>query len=229
MSTIYGIGLGPGDPELITLKALRTMQESDIVVVPQSDKMGTSVARKIIAPHLREEQIYMYHFPMTNDEDDLADRYTALADDMAQMVRSGKKVCYVTIGDATIFSTFAYLAQRLRFQGVETALIPGIPSFIAASNILSTSIVEKGERFCVVEMPDNTDELNRLTEAFDTVICMKVHKRLGTLVQFAGQFSGSCHLVKRAYLDGEELLNLKTDTPDDKAGYLSVAIIARNR
>ncbi|MEC4686067.1 MAG: precorrin-2 C(20)-methyltransferase, partial [Nitrospirota bacterium] len=116
-NTVYSIGLGPGNPELMTVKARRILEESDIVVVPQSDKTGRSVARDIILHYIDPSKILMYYFPMNNDREDLSKRYTELARKIKGLIEEGKVVSYVTMGDPTIFSTSNYITEKLRAVG----------------------------------------------------------------------------------------------------------------
>ncbi|MCD8568691.1 MAG: SAM-dependent methyltransferase [Geovibrio sp.] len=111
---IYGIGLGPGDPELVTVKAVKTLEKSDVVIVPQSDKTGRSIAGDIVKNYVPEEKILWYYFPMTGDKADLDTRYTALAAEMEKLAAEGKTISYVTIGDTPVYSTFNYLRDKLK-------------------------------------------------------------------------------------------------------------------
>ncbi|VAX29943.1 hypothetical protein MNBD_NITROSPIRAE02-888, partial [hydrothermal vent metagenome] len=116
-NTVHSIGLGPGNPELLTVRARRILEESDIVVVPQSDETGRSVARDIILHYIEPSRILMYYFPMNNDREDLENRYTELALQIKQLIAEGKRVSYVTMGDPTIFSTSNYITEKLRAVG----------------------------------------------------------------------------------------------------------------
>ena len=223
---ICGIGLGPGDPELVTIKAVRTMEQADRVVVPQSDVTGRSIAADIVGHYVPAEKIHMYHFPMTGNKADLDARYSALATDMILWATAGQRICYVTIGDTPVYSTFNYLRDKLLEQGVATEMVPGISAFSAAANAQSLPLCEKGGSFCVIEMPESADELSALLERFSSVVLMKVHKRLPALCEFVRRADlAQAWLFQRISLDDEQLYDLLAQVPPESAGYLSTAIL----
>jgi len=224
---VYGIGLGPGDPELVTMKAVRIMEESDLIVVPQSNKTGRSLAKDIIKDLVPEEKIYMYYFPMTGDKDDLDTKYAELADEVYKMLKDGKKICYVTIGDAPIYSTLNYLAGKLNKHGVQTDFIPGISAISAVSNLLSVPVTEKDESFCTIEMRDDTAFMKECVEKFETVFVMKVHNKLEQLKEFVKENDIKlAHVISRATLDDEIRLDLNSDEVKE-INYLSTAILKK--
>ena len=223
---IYSVGLGPGDPELITVKARRILEESDTVVVPQSDETGRSVAREIVLQYIPEERIMMYYFPMNNDREELQRRYTDLAGKIKGLADSGKKVCYVTMGDPTIYSTSNYLTQKLLELGIQVRHIPGISSINAASTMLSLPLCIKGENFGVYEMPSEVEKAVELIRRHPTTVFMKVNKRLPVLVEAVRAVRPErAYLVRRIGLDGETIYDMLNCAPPPEAAYLSVAVI----
>jgi precorrin-2/cobalt-factor-2 C20-methyltransferase len=225
---IYGIGLGPGDPELLTVKAVKTLESADIVVVPQSDKTGRSIAGDIVKHYIPEEKIYWYYFPMTGIKADLDERYDDLANKMACMLGEGRKVCYVTIGDTPVYSTFNYLRDRLIDVNIQMEMIPGISAFSAGANQVALPLCEKGENFCVIEMPPSKDELTGVLEEFTTVVLMKVHKKLNILTEFVAEnHLSAAYLFHRVTMEDGITYDLLNDEIDEKAGYLSTAILKR--
>jgi len=223
---IYGIGLGPGDPELVTVKAVKTLEKSDVVIVPQSDKTGRSIAFDIVKNYVPEEKIHMYYFPMTGNKADLDVRYTALASDMEKLAAEGKTVSYVTIGDTPVYSTFNYLRDKLKTKNIDTRMVAGISAFSASANRVNLPLCEKDGSFCVVEMPETDEELAELTRRFTSVVLMKVHKRLGVLISFVRENKLSeAYLFQRVTMDDEQIFDLLNEMPEESAGYLSTAIL----
>ncbi|MBU3916906.1 precorrin-2 C(20)-methyltransferase, partial [bacterium] len=183
MNTVYSIGIGTGDPELITIKAKRLLEESDVVFVPQSNEQGKSVARDVVLNYIDESKIVMFFFPMNNNKEDLFNRYSELAEQMTSLRDEGKKISYVTMGDPTIFSTSNYLTERLNALGVTVKHIPGINSINAASTMLGIPLCVKGENFAVYEMPDNVELATELINRHSTTVFMKVNKKLPVLLE----------------------------------------------
>lgn len=226
---IYGIGLGPGDPELLTVKAVKRLEQADTVVVPQSDKTGRSIAGDIVKHYIPEEKIHWYFFPMTGVKADLDIRYDELAKTMEEMVKSGREVCYVTIGDTPVYSTFNYLRNRLVDTGIEMEMVPGISAFSAGTNQTALPLCEKDGSFCVIEMPSDTAELDRKLTEFSSVVLMKVHKKLHLLTEYVKNNDlSAAYLYHRVSLpDGRTYDLLKEEITDTEAGYLSTAVLKK--
>jgi precorrin-2/cobalt-factor-2 C20-methyltransferase len=228
--TVYSIGLGPGDHELLTIKAKRLLEESDIVVVPQSNELGRSVAREIILHYIEPSKIMMFYFPMNNDREELRRRYTEAALKIKELLEEGRHISYVTMGDPTIFSTSNYLTERLKRLGVEVIHIPGISSINAASTILGLPLSVKGENFGVYEMPDSKEEAVELIMRHPTTVFMKVNRRLPLLLKAVREtVPEKAYLSRRIGLDGEMVYDMLNCAPPPESAYLSVAIIKRRR
>ncbi len=228
--TVYSIGLGPGDHELITVKAKRILEESDIVVVPQSNEQGRSVAREIILHYIDASKIRMCHIPMTNNREELAGRYARLAEEIKGMVEQGRAVAYVTQGDPTIYSTSNYLTERLRAVGVRVRHVPGISSINAAASMLGVPLSIKKGNFGVYEMPRDPATAADLIRRHPTTVFMKVNNRLPALIETVKMTEPEeAFLVRRIGLDGEAVYDMLNGAPPPESAYLSVAIIKRRR
>lgn len=229
-SFVYSLGLGPGDHELLTVKAARILEESDVVVVPQSNKLGRSVAREIILHYIEPSRIKMYYFPMNNDREDLKRRYREVAGQIKEMLNEGKTVSYVTMGDPTIFSTSNYLTARLNEIEIDVRHVPGISSINAASTMLGVPLCVKGEDFGVYEMPDNPEKAVDLIQRHPTTVFMKVNKRLPALLNAVkASEPEKAYLTRRLGLDEEVVYDMLNCAPPPEAAYLSVAVIKRRK
>jgi precorrin-2/cobalt-factor-2 C20-methyltransferase len=227
-ATVYLVGLGPGDPELLTLKGLRALQKSDYIFVPQSDKSGRSIAKNIVSHYISEDKIKLYHIPMTNNEQELTKRYSELAWKIDNYIQQGKSICYVTIGDPTIYSTANYLKERLNEREIGVSLVPAVSSCNAISCACGVSLCEKTENFGVYEAPDDIETVVTYIQEHSTVVFMKVNKKLTTLIKTIKKTSPhQAFLVKRIGLDNEEIYDLLKDTPPPEADYMSTVIIRR--
>ena len=229
-NTVHSIGLGPGNPELLTVRARRMLEESDIVVVPQSDETGRSVAKDIVLHYIDSSRILMYYFPMNNDREDLENRYTELARKIKQLIAEGKRVSYVTMGDPTIFSTSNYITEKLKAVGVEVKHVPGISSINAASTMLGLPLCVKGEHFGVYEMPEEVEEAVKLIRRHPTTVFMKVNRKLPVLVEAVRTaVPERAYLARRIGLDEEVFYDMLNCSPPPDAAYLSVAVIRRGQ
>ena len=224
--TVYLIGLGPGDPDLMTMKGLKAMEKSDRVIVPQSDTTGRSIAREIVLNYIPEDKITMYFFPMTNDERELDKRYAELALQIENYLHQGETVSYVTLGEPTIYSTCNYLRSKLTARHIQVQLIPAVSSMNAAACAVGLSLCEKKENFGVYELPGNSEEIMDCIRHHPCVVFMKVHKKLEVLLKAVKQLNpAKAYLIRRIGLDGERIYNLLNEIPPPEAAYLSIALI----
>ena len=149
---LCGIGVGPGDPELLTLKAVRKIKESDIILLPAATRESChsyGIAR-LAVPEIDEKEIICRNFPMTRDTAALDAAHDAIAEEVLGWMRQGKKVAFLTIGDPTVYSTFTYIASRIRVAGGQTETISGIPSFCAAAARLGISLGDREEQIRII-------------------------------------------------------------------------------
>lgn len=146
MATFYGIGAGPGDPELLTLKALRTIERCPVIAAPRTAG-GKMLALDIVsgATELEGKIILPLEFTMSADSGILHEAHVRAADLVETHLAAGRDVAMLNIGDVSIYSTFGYLMDILVSRGYEAVMIPGVPSFCAAAARLGVSLVSADE------------------------------------------------------------------------------------
>lgn len=180
---LYGIGVGPGDPELVTMKAVRLIKETDILFAPQSRSGKPSVALNIIQKYVdeREEECEIYQplFPMTEDKEELHRSWDEATDELFEKLEKGLNAVFVTLGDPTVFSTFSYISSRLQSKGVEVELVPGITSFTACAARSGIQLTEQDDIMVVV--PQVSEKLTKILPYVDTVVAMKTSRHLDVL------------------------------------------------
>ena len=156
---LYGIGVGPGDPELMTVKAVRLLREADVIAVPDRGS-GAQTALKIAGPYLEGREPMHISTPMIRDLQKLDESYTAAADRICALLEQGKDVAFLTLGDPTVYSTYIYIHQKVVRRGFAAELVPGVPSFCAVAAQLGQSLCERRERLMIVPGgPDVEDVL----------------------------------------------------------------------
>lgn len=226
---IHLVGIGPGDPELLTVKASRLLQEADIIYVPQSREDGRSVARDIIAPYGDENKIEMVLVPMREDRSIALNQYKKFAAIMAERDKESLCQVFVTLGDPMVYSTAKYLSDELGRLGVAYKYTPGIPSFAATANFAGVSLGTGRESFAVVTMPDNLEKLETLVLQHDTLVIMKINKKMPILMDYVNKNAPKTAIMAhRLGMQGEELFDLAKGSLPDNIGYLSTAIIRKN-
>lgn len=142
---LYGLGVGPGDPELLTLKALRLIRESDIIAVPGKEAKE-SVAYQIAAqayPEIEKKTVIAVDMPMTKDKAALQASHRAGADLLEGYLKDNLQVAFLTLGDPTVYSTYLYLHRLVEQDGYPVEIVSGITSFCAAAARLNIGLVER--------------------------------------------------------------------------------------
>lgn len=186
----YGIGVGPGSPDLLTLRAASLLQTADVVCIPRSSADNESVALKAAGAHIRAgAEIIEVSTPMTRDKDVLEAEWREGAAKIAAHLAAGRNVAFITIGDAMLFSTYTYLLKRVRAllpdAGVES--VPGVTSFAAAAAHLNIPLAEGLEKLAVIPAVDDPEALRPVLAAFDNAVLMKVAGKYEEIVAILGE------------------------------------------
>ena len=183
---LYGIGVGPGDTELLTLKAARILKTVPVVFTPKSAKEKESIALSIVRPVLEERKDYKRLmlvtpiFPMIEDKEELEKIWTSASEMIAQYLNSGRDVAFITLGDPSVFSTYSYLQKKLKGK-YEIETVPGITSFTACAAARNEALVEQNDVLTVV--PKIDDRLEQILEYSDSVVLMKASRNTSQLEQ----------------------------------------------
>lgn len=222
----YGIGVGPGDPELMTLKAVRLIRENDIIVVPGKDPKD-SVAYKIaeaVIPEILEKTLVSVSMPMVKNKEVLADSHRKAAEQIESYLDEGKNVVYLTLGDVSIYCTFTYLQRILEEDGYAVELVSGIPSFCAAAARLNTPLVEGKEELHIIPGSYRRNE----TVSYDgTTVLMKSASHMSDIKEYLREKNTTVQAVENCGMENEKVYQTLDEIPDD-AGYFSL-IIAKNK
>lgn len=230
---LFGIGIGPGDPKLVTLKAKEILDNADIIFVPKGSEDGSSCARSIVEAVVSKEKDFKeLTFPMTTDKA-ILDKYWMRAGlAIAKEVKNKKAVAFVTIGDPLIYSTYVYLLRTLRknFPGIEVETVPGVSAFNAASSSAQFPLVERYERLAVVPVSGDLKKLRGALLEFDTTVLMKVGSKLDTVIPLLKELGliKNAVLISRAGHKDEKIVYDLGALKDKKAGYLSVILVKKD-
>ena len=185
----YGVGVGPGDPGLLTLKAKQILEEAEVIAVPVKKPGEKSTAFEIIRQVVETEgkEILETVFYMTADPS----VWRSCAKEAAALVearlKKEKKVVLITLGDVTVYSTCMYVQQYVAAKGYRTELIPGISSYSAGAACAGIALAEGKETLAVVPALKNPEQLGTVLELFDNVILMKASKSIRWLGEYMRQ------------------------------------------
>ena len=223
--TLYGLGVGPGDPELLTLKAHRILTTSPVVAYPAPDT-GPSFARSIVAPYLVGDQVEIpIVVPMRVERFPAREIYDRAAREIAAHLDAGREVAVLCEGDPFFYGSFMYLFERLA-GSYSTEIVPGISSVMAAAAALKQPLAARNDVLSVLPAPlPDTDLAERIAQA-DAVSIIKIgrhFKRIRTLLEHLNLATRSFYL-ERVTLDRQRILPLAA-VSDDDAPYFSMILI----
>lgn len=223
---LYGLGVGPGDPELMTLKAVRLIRECGVIAVPASGRETNAafeIARGAV-PEIEGKELLEVSMPMIRDESKLKESHDKAAEAVIAELENGRDVVFLTLGDPSIYSTYIYVHDRVRAKGYETEIVPGIPSFCAVAARLNEGLTEASEALHII--PASYEGLEEALTLKGTRVLMKSGKSIGkvkALLQNAAN-PPSVKMVERCGMQGERVFERLEDL-DEEAGYFSILIV----
>jgi precorrin-2/cobalt-factor-2 C20-methyltransferase len=185
--TLYGVGAGPGAPDLLTLRALDVARRADVLALPRSNEWGESRAWNILSPALGEvpgqERLFLT-FPMAKDPERLKPAWTRALDELGRRLEAGRSVAFVTEGDPSLYSTFVYLQREAprRWPGIRVEVVPGVSSVMAVPSVTGVPLADGQERIAIVPASYGVSDLEQLLTMFDTVVLMKIGPEMPAIV-----------------------------------------------
>ena len=218
---LWGVGVGPGDPELLTMKAVRVLRQADVVMVPDtsgSEKTALNIAKH----HLDGQELILVKTPMVRDRAVVDAAYDAAAGQIVALLDQGKQVAFLTLGDPTIYSTYMYIHERVQQQGYAVEVVPGVPSFCAAAARLNTSLCQGDEPLLIIPASHSHAEL---LDVPGNKVFMKSGKSILELQQTLrekGMLDGAA-MVENCTMDNERVVPDFSQL-EEPSGYFSLVI-----
>ncbi len=210
--TLIGVGVGPGDPELLTVKGLRVLNEADEVFVPVGDTGEVGRAEAVVRAHLGEDhdRLRRLLFALSDDAAARAENWDRAAREVADKLREGRTCAFATIGDPNLYSTFSYLVQAIRetLSEVEVQTVPGITAMQDLASRSGTVLALKDERLALLPFTAGENAFKDALESFETVVCYKGGGRLREVLgvaEEAGRLEGAIY-GSRLGMEEEEVV-----------------------
>ena len=232
MGKLYGIGVGPGDPELLTLKAYRLLGEADYLFCPEKEAGAGSVAFDIIKDLIagKKAQIVNLTYPMHYHGQKLRELWKENAAVIAEYLAGEATGVFITLGDPAVYSTFMYTMPYLEELGVRTEVVPGVPSFCAAAGRAGVPLMTWNESLVVAPVRRNSGgELTELLKNHDNAVLMKPSADKAGLLDALKEngLEQSFVLVEKAGTGEERIITELTELEQEEIPYLSTMIIKK--
>ena len=243
----YGVGVGPGDPELITVKAVKRIEESSILALPVSsgelkepvlDETGMSLEyekylKKCVAYQIvlgagvkvqNKAKLYL-PMPMMKEKETLKRLHDKGAEAAAELLEQGQDIAFLTLGDPTVYSTCMYIYQRIYRQGYTAEIVPGVPSFCAAAAKMNISLVENREELHVIPA---SYEIEDGLELSGTKVLMKAGKKIPYVKQAVKEKNMEMKMVENCGMESEKIYTSAEEVPDETS-YYSLFILKESK
>ncbi|KIX12148.1 precorrin-2 C(20)-methyltransferase [Dethiosulfatarculus sandiegensis] len=227
--TLYGLGMGPGDPKLVTVRAVEILKQVDTVFAASSPKNGYSLALNTALPYLPEEtKVVRLKFPMTKDKEVLEKAWQENALAVLEVLQKGKDAAFITIGDCLTYSTYGYLIKTIEKNdpGITFESVPGITAYAAAASRLNLPLVEHKESLLVVSGVSDPKEIPELAECGDNLVIMKAYRSFEGIMDALESLpeKRDISLVSNCCLEDERLVPDAREVRGEKMPYLSLLI-----
>ena len=227
--TLYSVGVGPGDPELMTLKAVRLIVAADVVAIPQGDN-DVLTAKNIVNQIVdlsNKEQLLVY-MPMTKDMAAMDKAHDEGADAIIKLLQEGKNVVFITLGDPTVYATCIYVHKRVLAKGHKAELVPGVPSFCAVAAKLNVALCERSEPLII--LPGSYKKSAAFLDGPGNKVLMKSASQIAKVRDELKERDLLSHaaMVERCGLPGEKIYK-DLNNIDEKSSYFSVILVKEGK
>ncbi|HEY5585635.1 MAG TPA: precorrin-2 C(20)-methyltransferase [Ruminiclostridium sp.] len=219
---LYGVGVGPGDPKLLTLQAVEVLQRVSVIAVPDTD--GEKTAMKIVKDYIKGKEIMYCPMPMSRDLEFVASKHQESCEMLERELIAGKDIAFITLGDPTIYSTYMYIHKMMIEKGYSTKIIPGITSFCAAAAALNTSLCDRGDVLHII--PASYPDAEKQLMLDGSKVLMKSGKKLGEVKETLKRLDlyKNSQMVECCSMENEKIYR-NLDQVSDDSSYFSIIIV----
>jgi precorrin-2/cobalt-factor-2 C20-methyltransferase len=234
LGILYGVGAGPGAPDLLTLRALQVVRAADVLALPRSSDFGESVAWQIIGETLgkRDGQLRLkLTFPMSKDPSTVGPHVQRAVTAIGEHLAAGRSVAFVTEGDPSVYSTFGYVRDeaRRRWPALEVRVVPGVTSITSVAMAGGVALADGQERVAIVPATYGVTDLVELLTKFDTVVLMKLGAELPAILAALEQtgLTDRAFFVSKATMNEERIVRDVRSLEGEHGGCFAMMIVKR--
>ena len=229
---LYGIGTGPGDPELLTIKAVNAIQKCDVIAVPVAGSGGERTAFSIVEKYIKSKELLECRFAMEKDMVKRKEAREKAAAEIMRLLDKGKNVGFITLGDPTTYSTYMYVHEIITGKGIDTEIIPGVTSYAAAAAAFGIALCEGSEALTIIPASCDADTGELLNRPGNKVIMKSGENLMQVLEKLKkDSYGGRTKIACRCTMDGQKLYNSIEDyekSPENTNpgfDYFTIAIV----
>lgn len=220
---LYGVGVGPGDPKLMTYLAVETIQNCPVIAVP-ADGKEHAISYKIasgIVKDMDQKECLGLSSPMTKDPNVLNENYQNVSKEIMKKLDEGKDMAYLTLGDPTIYSTYIYIQRIIKESGYEAEIINGIPSFCAVAAKLGDSLADRSEQLHII--PSSYD-IEEALELPGNKILMKAASKLADVKRILQELNMEAQMIENCGMEDEKIYHSVEEMPEKAAYYTTLVV-----
>lgn len=222
---LYGVGIGPGDKELLTLKAVKTIESADVIALPDS-LSGKNRAYEIIKEYIAGKEIIYCTMPMTKDKEYLEKSHNETAEKIIKYLDMGKNTAFATLGDPSIYSTYMYIHRIIENKGYEVCMVPGVTSFCASAARLNISLSDGSEPLIII--PASYKDNKELLKMDANKVLMKSGKNILKVKEEINQcgLTDKTYMVENCGMENEKIYK-DFNQVGEESSYFSLIIVKR--
>jgi precorrin-2/cobalt-factor-2 C20-methyltransferase len=234
---LYGVGVGPGAPDLLTLRAVSVLRAAPVLALPRSSDYGASMAWRIVKPVIGEnpdQERLTLTFPMNKDPERLRPAWDRAFSAIGERLERGLSVAFVTEGDPSLYSTFIYLQREApaRWPGIEIEVVPGVSSIAAVPAVTGIPLADGLERIAILPAGYGVEDLESVLDAFDTTILMKIGgemERIVSALESKGLLDRAVYVSKATMGEQRVLHDLRTVAAERGDCFAMVVVSRKER
>ncbi len=234
LGKLYGVGVGPGASDLLTLRAVRVLDGVPVLALPRSSDFGASMAWRIAKPALRaraDQERMPLTFPMSKDPERIRPYIDLALDRIGERLTTGADVAFLTEGDPSLFSTFIYVRREAlrRWPDLDVEIVPGVTSITAVPAVTGVPLADGQERIAILPATYGIDDLTDVLTRFDTVVLMKLGGEMPKVIRALERtgLTGRAVFVSKATMAEQRIVRDLSSVAAERGDCFAMVIVSR--